>query len=177
MVIMAGSEVGPVLKDLQNTAHHTTTQLLSDTRVEHSHWSRLSRCCALIGWALLSKVYAKITHVRWLPCTERIFYRRPCAIKNQQKARNVSSRIRELALSLRASLYYWPPPPHRQPLPPARSCCPPWRGSSSPRTSPSQQGRRAVELFKSCSDQWELNCKWNIYPVSLSLGWTNYDWW
>ena len=52
-----------------------------------------------------TKVYAITTHLRhfvhfvvllwhelWLPCTEKIYYRRPYAIKNQRKARNTPQR-------------------------------------------------------------------------------------
>ena len=46
---------------------------LKVTRVEHSHWSGLSRS-SLVLYGIRD---------RWLPCTERSYYRRPYAIKNQ----------------------------------------------------------------------------------------------
>ena len=66
----------------------------------HSHWSRnveawLSLVESFI--VLLRQLYYAIKNLygirdRWLPCTERSYYRRPYAIKNQRRASKDPSR-------------------------------------------------------------------------------------
>ena len=79
----------------------------NEVRVEHSHWSRSLQIMIIVETCYAgAKVYAITTHFKarqncvpitvlllhdkWLPCTERIYYRHPYVIKTQVKARKIS---------------------------------------------------------------------------------------
>ena len=55
------------------------------TSLVHSHWSRAS-LVMLVPAILCHKEPARASKDSWLPCTERSYYRRPYAIKNQRGA-------------------------------------------------------------------------------------------
>ena len=69
----------------------TVLSILGTTRTQCSPLSLVEECrgSALIGREMMLRQLSYAIRDRWLPCTERSYYRRPYAIKNQRGASKI----------------------------------------------------------------------------------------